>query len=399
MRTVQLLFMVIFLVFYSLISFGTLKSLINLTSATNKKKVIWAILISSALIVICFVLLFIWPINVRNTKDYTYHLIFNVILSVDFVFKIPLAFSFIIGVFLNQKRKSIIYITGFVLSICISTSVFYGFVFGTKDLIVNNVELEFPNLPGDFNGITLMQISDTHLGSFLHSKKLMLKVQNETRKIDPDIILFTGDLVNNFSNELVGWDGVFKDITQNRECFSILGNHDYGNYTNWNSDEEKIENFNQIVTANDTFGFRLLNNEHAKLNSKTDSIYIVGVENWGHPPFPQYANVEKALAGVPKNAFKILLTHDPAHWDEVIKYTGDIALTLSGHTHGLQWGIMRAGITFSLGYLARHSWGGLYKFNDSFLYVNTGLGTVGIPWRINMPAEITVFTLKRVEVD
>ncbi|MBK6284947.1 MAG: hypothetical protein IPF54_21980 [Draconibacterium sp.] len=143
----------------------------------------------------------------------------------------------------------------------------------------------------------------------------------------------------------------------------------------------------------------MLNNEHAKLNSKTDSIYIVGVENWGHPPFPQYANVEKALAGVPKNAFKILLTHDPAHWDEVIKYTGDIALTLSGHTHGLQWGIMRAGITFSLGYLARHNWGGLYKFNDSFLYVNTGLGTVGIPWRINMPAEITVFTLKRVEVD
>ncbi|MBK6284949.1 MAG: hypothetical protein IPF54_21990 [Draconibacterium sp.] len=102
----------------------------------------------------------------RNTKDYTYHLIFNVILSVDFVFKIPLAFSFIIGVFFNQKRKSIIYITGFVLSIGISTSVIYGFVFGTKDLIVNNVELEFPNLPGDFNGLTLMQISDTHLGSF-----------------------------------------------------------------------------------------------------------------------------------------------------------------------------------------------------------------------------------------
>jgi hypothetical protein len=391
--------MVIFLVFYSLISFGTLKSLINLTSSANKKKILWAILIYSALILICFVLLFIWPINVRNTKDYTYHLIFNVILSVDFVFKIPLAFSFIIGFFFNQKQKSIIYITGLVLSIGISTSVIYGFVFGTKDLIVNNVELEFPNLPGDFNGLTLMQISDTHLGSFLHSKKLMLKVQNETRKIDPDIILFTGDLVNNFSNELVGWDGVFKEITQNKECFSVLGNHDYGNYTNWNSDEEKIENYNQIVSTNDSFGFRLLNNEHAKLKIKTDSIYIVGVENWGHPPFPQYANVEKALDGVPENAFKILLTHDPAHWDEVIKYTGNIALTLSGHTHGLQWGIIRAGITFSLGYLARHNWGGLYKFNDSFLYVNTGLGTVGIPWRINMPAEITVFTLKRVEVD
>ncbi|HPE75214.1 MAG TPA: metallophosphoesterase [Draconibacterium sp.] len=321
------------------------------------------------------------------------------ILSVDFIFKIPLAISFIIGVFINQKQKSIIYLTGLILSIGASTSVLYGFVFGTKDLIVNNVELEFPNLPGNFNGLKLMQISDTHLGSFLHSNKLMLKVQNETRKINPDIILFTGDLVNNFSNELVGWEGIFKDITQNKECFSILGNHDYGNYANWKNEEEKIENYNQIISANSTFGFKLLNNEHAKLKSKTDSIYIIGVENWGHPPFPQYANVEKALAGVPENAFKILLTHDPAHWDEVLKFTGDFGLTLSGHTHGMQWGIMRAGITFSPAYFARQKWGGLYKFKNSFLYVNTGLGTVGIPWRINMPAEITVFTLNRVKVD
>lgn len=399
MRTVQLLFMVIFLVFYSLVSIGALKSLVNLSSSSNKNKVIWSVLISTTLILISFVLLFIWPITVRNTKDYTYHLIFNVILSVDFIFKIPLAISFIIGVFINQKQKSIIYLTGLILSIGASTSVLYGFVFGTKDLIVNNVELEFPDLPGNFNGLKLMQISDTHLGSFLHSKKLMLKVQNETRKINPDIILFTGDLVNNFSNELVGWEGIFKDITQNKECFSILGNHDYGNYTNWKNEEEKIENYNQIISANSTFGFKLLNNEHAKLKSKTDSIYIIGVENWGHPPFPQYANVEKALAGVPENAFKILLTHDPAHWDEVLKFTGDFGLTLSGHTHGMQWGIMRAGITFSPAYFARQKWGGLYKFKNSFLYVNTGLGTVGIPWRINMPAEITVFTLNRVKVD
>ncbi|GAB1452371.1 hypothetical protein MASR2M47_24270 [Draconibacterium sp.] len=227
----------------------------------------------------------------------------------------------------------------------------------------------------------------------------MLKVQSETNKIDPDIILFTGDLVNNFSNELIGWDSIFKGITQNRDCFSILGNHDYGNYTTWKSEAEKIENFNQIVSGNKTFGFRLLNNEHVKLKTKTDSIYIVGVENWGHPPFPQYANIEKAVAGIPKDAFKILMTHDPAHWDEVIKYRGDFGFTISGHTHGMQWGIMRAGITFSLIYFTRQKWGGLYKFNDSYLYVNTGLGTVGIPWRINMPAEITVFTLKRVEID
>lgn len=335
----------------------------------------------------------------RNTKDYTFHLIFNVLLSADFVFKIPLAFSFVIGFLFSQKRKSIVYTMGLILSIGISSSVIFGFVFGTKSLVINNVELEFPNLPQHYDGFKLMQISDIHLGNFLQCKNLMLKVKSETKKINPDIILFTGDLVNNFSSELIGWDSIFKEITHNRDCYSILGNHDYGNYTTWKSESEKIENFNQLESAHKTFGFQLLNNEHVKLKSNTDSIYIVGVENWGHPPFPQYANIEKAVAGIPKDAFKILMTHDPAHWDEVIKYRGDFGFTISGHTHGMQWGIMRAGITFSLIYFTRQKWGGLYKFNDSYLYVNTGLGTVGIPWRINMPAEITVFTLKRVEID
>jgi len=399
MRTFQLLFIVIFLVLYVLLSFGALKSLIKISSSSKRKKVTWSILIVSTLILIGFVLLYIWPLTTRNTKDYTFHLIFNAILSIDFVFKVPLALSFLFGSFFNQKCKPIIYIIGLVLSLGVSVSVIYGFVVGARSLVIKNVELEFPNLPQNYDRLKLMQISDIHLGNFLHSEKLLMKVQSETKKINPDIILFTGDLVNNFSNEFVGWDSVFKEITQNRECFSILGNHDYGNYTSWKSEAEKIENFNQIVSGNETLGFRLLNNEHVKLKSKTDSIYIVGVENWGHPPFPQYANIEKAVAGIPKDAFKILMTHDPAHWDEVIKHRGDFGLTLSGHTHGLQWGIMRAGMSFSLGYLTRHNWGGLYKFNDSYLYVNTGLGTVGIPYRINMPAEITVFTLKRVEVD
>ncbi len=391
--------MVIFLIIYSLISLGALNSLLSITSFANKKKVRWSILISSALILICFVLLYIWPLTTRNTKDYTFHLIFNAILSVDFVFKVPLALSFLFGRFFNQKCKPIIYIIGLVLSLGVSSSVIYGFVVSARSLVIKNVELEFPNLPQNYDGLKLMQISDIHLGNFLHSEKLLMKVQSETKKINPDIILFTGDLVNNFSNELVGWDKIFKRITQSKECFSILGNHDYGNYTSWKSEAEKSKNFNQIVSGNETFGFRLLNNEHVKLKSKTDSIYIVGVENWGHPPFPQYANIEKAMAGIPSTAFKILMTHDPAHWQEVIKYRGDIGLTLSGHTHGMQWGIIRAGMSFSLSYLTRHNWGGLYKFNDSYLYVNTGLGTVGIPYRINMPAEITVLTLKRVKVN
>ncbi len=399
MRTFQLLFIVIFLIFYTFLSLGALKNLVKIASATKKNKIKWLIIISSALILIGFVILYIWPITPRNTKNYTFHIILNTLLSVDFAFKLPLAFSFVIGIFFSHKRRVIVYSMGLILSIGISSSVIFGFVFGKKSLVINKVELKFRNLPQNFDGFKLMQISDIHLGNFLYSQQLMKKVKLETQKIEPDIILFTGDLVNNFSNELNGWDDVFNEITRNKICFSILGNHDYGNYTDWESAAEKTENFNQIVKGNENFGFRLLNNEHVKLKSKTDSIFIVGVENWGHPPFPQYANIEKAVAGIPKSAFKILMTHDPAHWDEVVKYRGDFGLTLSGHTHGMQWGIIRAGITFSLIYLTRHNWGGLYKFNDSYLYVNTGLGTVGIPWRINMPAEITVLTLKRVEVD
>lgn len=399
MRSVQLLNLVIFLVFYSLISFGALKSLLHLTSLVNRKKVRWSIFIISGIILIGFVLLFIWPMNVRSIKDYSIHLIFNTLLSADFIFKIPLALSFVTGYFFAPKGKAVIYIMGLIFSIGFSSSVIFGFLFGTKRLVINKVELQFPNLPQNYDGLKLMQISDIHLANFFHSQKLMTKVERETKGIDPDIILFTGDLVDNFSNELDGWDKVFREITRNKECYSILGNHDYGNYSNWKSEAEKMENFNKIVSGNKDFGFHLLNNEHVKLKSKSDSIYIVGVENWGHPPFPQYANIERAVEGIPKNAFKILMTHDPAHWDEVIKYRGDFALTLSGHTHGLQMGIVRAGITFSLIYFTRQNWGGLYKYNDSNLYVNTGLGTVGIPWRINMPAEITVLTLKRVEVD
>jgi len=391
--------MVLFLIFYSLLSFGTIKSLLAITVPAHRKKVLWSTLLISAFIIVSFLLLYIWPFTARNTTDYTFHLIFNAILSVDFVFKISLSLSFLLGFFFSQKQKLIVYSMGLILSIGISSSVIYGALFGTKELVVNKIELNFSNLPESYNGFKILQMSDIHLGNFLKSKQLMLDVKNETEKINPDLILFTGDLVNNFSNEIDGYTPIFQKITENKLSYSILGNHDYGNYSDWKSEAEKTENFNELVKAHQTFGFTLLNNENVKLKLQSDSIYIIGVENWGHPPFPQYANLEKALTGIPENAFKILLSHDPAHWEEVIKMRGDIALTLSGHTHGMQWGIKKAGITFSLSYLTRMNWGGLYYYGKSQLYVNTGLGTVGIPWRINMPAELTVITLERVEID
>jgi hypothetical protein len=272
-------------------------------------------------------------------------------------------------------------------------------LFGKNEIVINQIELKFQHLPKSFDGYKMVQISDIHLGSFIHSKKLMEKVSNEINRINPPIILFTGDLVNNFSNEINSWEEIFKTINIGRISYSILGNHDYGNYSSWDSEELKEENFERIVSAHQQFGFNLLRNQNAPLVIENDTIYIIGVENWGHPPFPQYAELEKAMTGIPKKSFKILLTHDPAHWESVIKEQKDIDLSLSGHTHGLQWGIKKAGILFSPSYLIRKNWAGLYKSGNAQLYVNTGLGMVGIPWRINMPGEITVIQLKRVEID
>lgn len=399
MRTFQLFPIILFLVFYTLITFGAIKGLLLISLPVNRIKVFRLMLIISMAVLICFVLLYIWPLTTRNTKEYTWHLIFNALLSIDFVFKIPLALSVLIGIPFSVKIKSVVYYMGFLLSIATVCSVLYGTLFGGKNLLVNQIELEFRGLPSSFDGYKIVQISDLHVGGFMNSKQLLNEVRTKTVTINPEIILFTGDLVNNFANELDDWKEIFQEISVNRVCYSILGNHDYGNYTNWISESDKIENFNRIVSSHKELGFELLNNEQTLLKSGTDSIYIIGVENWGHPPFPQYANLEQAMNGVPKNAFKILMTHDPSHWDQIIKQRGDIQLTLSGHTHGMQWGIIKAGITFSLSYFTRKNWGGLYNYRNSYLYVNTGLGTVGIPWRINMPAEMTVITLKRVEID
>lgn len=353
----------------------------------------------SVALLLSFFILYVWPNSARNTGEYSVYLIYNSLLSFDFVFKLPLSVFFLLGFILPRKKVLTSHFIGLIISLCLGGSIVYGVMFGRNSFVVNRVELDFKNLPKAFDGYRVVQISDTHLGGFIHSKKVMKKTRNEIEAINPDLILFTGDLVNNFANELKGWQELFSELTHNKKAFSILGNHDYGNYTNWESDTEKDENFEKIVAANQSFGFKLLRNEHVKLYSDSDFIYLIGVENWGHPPFPQYANLNKAMVGVTENTFKILMTHDPAHWDAVVKNRQDIDLSLAGHTHGMQWGIKKAGILFSVASLVHTNWAGLYRYGNSQLYVNTGLGTVGIPMRINMPPELTVFTLKRVEVD
>lgn len=399
MRSFPLMFLLIFLGFYLLITIGSIVSLSKIVSKKKRTQTRNIIIGYSLFILLSFVYLFVWPQNARSTENYKWYLIYNVILSIDFIFKIPLAFSFILGLVLFRIKNTVSYFIAFIISICLGTSVLFGSLFGKNEIVINRIELEFANLPKNFNGYKIVQFSDTHLGSFLHSKKLMNKAVKSINELNPSLILFTGDLVNNFASEVNGWSETFQKINQKQNSFAILGNHDYGNYSNWTDETAKTANFDRIVDSHRELGLTLLRNENAVIKEGTDSIYIIGVENWGHPPFPQYADLDKAMKNVPENTFQILLTHDPAHWDSVVKERQDIELSLAGHTHGLQWGIKKAGINFSFSYFIRKNWGGLYSYGNSKLYVNTGLGMVGIPWRINMPGEITLITLKRVEIN
>ncbi len=398
MRSFQMIFLLLFVLFYAIINFAALKNLIQSFSRKWKKQITWIFCIYSLFLIGTFVFLYIYPYNPRHAHNYTVYLYFNAGLFTDFVIKLILAFSFLLYFpFRKKAAAQTILMAGIIIGIGTGLTMIYGTWLGKRNLKITNVELKYDRLPPSFDNYKIVQISDLHLGSFLHSTGLLEKTKSKIKEINPDLLLFTGDLVNNFGKETVGWKTILNQINTGYPSYSILGNHDYGDYTDWNSKNEKENNFEEILEAHREMGFHLLRNEHIFIRLKRDTIYLAGVENWGKPPFPQLANLNKALKGIPQNAFKILMTHDPSHWEKEIKGKRDIDLTLSGHTHGLQWGIKTAGIPFSLAYLIEKYWGGLYQSNNNYLYVNTGLGTVGIPWRIDMNPEITVFTLKRRE--
>ncbi|HEY4786414.1 MAG TPA: metallophosphoesterase [Bacteroidales bacterium] len=272
----------------------------------------------------------------------------------------------------------------------------WGMVKGRFNFRVEHVKLTFPNLPKSFDGLKIAQVSDIHIGSFNGFTTQVEEAIDMLNAQDADILFFTGDLVNNFSEELEGWIPILSRMKSKYGKYSILGNHDYGDYyKNWSSKEEKAENFKKIEEAHAEMGFQLLNNQSVKLSRNGDEIAVIGCENWGHPPFPQYADFKKASEGTESMPFKILLTHNPDHWDDKIQGQTDVDLTFSGHTHGMQFGIRIAGTELwsPAQYKYKH-WAGLYKEGNQFLYVNRGLGYIGYPGRVGMPPEITVIELK-----
>ena len=400
MRSFQIISLLIFIIFYGLITIGAFQNIKTTVNGKYRQKVVWFFWVYTVLLIFSFIYLYIYPNEPKGATNYVLYFFYNTILFIDVVVKIPLSITFLFYLFFSRKNKSkTILFSGLILSFCLATLIIYGTILGNQNIKVNQVELNFSNLPPNFSQYKIVQISDIHLGSLLEFSNLLEKTAININKINPDLILFSGDLVNNFSNETIRWENTFNDINAKGNSFSILGNHDYGNYSRWPDEESKQNNFEGIIKSHKKLGFTLLRNENVVIKMGNDSIFLIGVENWGHPPFPQYANLDSAMFNIPENAFKILMTHDPAHWEAQIAGKKKIELTVSGHTHGLQLGIKPAGIPFSLAYLTRKNWSGLYQSDNSYLYVNTGLGTVGIPWRIDMPPEITVFTLKGIEIE
>ncbi|MCB0283141.1 MAG: metallophosphoesterase [Calditrichaeota bacterium] len=292
----------------------------------------------------------------------------------------------------SMTRKQFLNKLGIIIAAVPFASALYGITWGRFDFIVRKHKLYFKNLPAEFNGLRVVQFSDFHIGSFSHytdEVKRAIDLINEQR---PDLLLFTGDIVNNVADELERYMPILQNLEAGIGKYSVLGNHDYADYVRWYTDQQKQENMIRLRQMQDELGLQLLLNDSQKIFYKDNFIELLGVENWGLPPFPQYGDLEKTRRNVDKNAFKILMSHDPTHFAEQVKGT-DIDLTLSGHTHGAQFGIEIPGWRWSPVDMRYTYWGGLYKVNEQYVNVNTGLGFIGFPGRVGMPPEITLFEL------
>lgn len=287
---------------------------------------------------------------------------------------------------------------GATLTLIPAFSFIYGMVRGAYKYKVHKVKVKAPNLPEAFHGFKIVQLSDMHSGSFFSNTPLQTAF-NLVLEQKPDIIFFTGDLVNNEAAETAMHLESYKMLKARYGVFSCLGNHDYGDYKVWESEEAKAKNLEDLKEVHRASGWRLLMNEHVPIEKDGQKIAVLGIENWGgNLRFPRYGKLENAHAGTEEYPFKILLSHDPSHWDVQVsqeaKYK-DIDLTLSGHTHGMQFGIEIPGFKWSPVQYAYKHWAGLYKQDNQHLYVNRGLGFLGYPGRVGIWPEITVIELER----
>lgn len=294
----------------------------------------------------------------------------------------------------HGRRWRWLSLTGGVIAIVAFLAMWWGTLVNRFRVDVREVDFEFPHLPAAFDGFKIVQISDLHVGTYGDDDRFVRKLVGVINGLHPDAVMFTGDIVNRHSSELIPFVDALSGIEAPYGVFSILGNHDYGDYADWPSEADKAADVAALCAMQESMGWKLLLNQTEFMHSGRDSIAVIGVENIGDPPFRIYGSLHKAYPAVGDSVGKILLSHNPAHWTDSIAGHDDvnIALTLSGHTHAMQ--IEVAGMSPAA--LRYATWGGMYgdEAGRHALYVNIGAGTVGMPMRLGATPEITLITLK-----
>lgn len=292
------------------------------------------------------------------------------------------------------ERRKFLSILAIGSSAMLAAAIVDGIIFGKFRHRIKRVTLHLKNLPKNFKGYKIIQISDVHSGSFDDPTKLQHAIDLINQQ-NPDLVLFTGDMVNVYADEFKPFIPLFSQIKAKDGKFSVLGNHDYGFYGEWNTLQEQQKNVPNLIEYQKEAGFKMLRNEHHIIEKNGEKIYLLGVENWGEPPFPQLGDLDKTLAGIPTEAIKILMSHDPTHFDQKVKqHPANIQLTLSGHTHGMQFGLDLGNIKWSPVQYRYKKWADLYKSMGKYLYVNRGFGVIGFHGRVGIYPEITLIELE-----
>lgn len=314
-----------------------------------------------------------------------------------FLFAVPklnMVFCSLLGLpfnyLLHWPKAPFVY-AGFLLAAINTGIILYGSFVGKTRFEVKEVAFQSPRLPEAFDGYRIVQLSDIHIGSWKGNERALQRMIDIVNEQHPDLIVFTGDLVNNLTTELNGFEKILSGLQAKDGIYSILGNHDYGAYHRWNSPREQATNLSELKKRQADMGWKLLNNEHALLYHGGDSIALIGVENEGEPPFSQHGDLPKAIRGT-EGMFQLLLSHNPTHWRREVLPQSEVDLMLAGHTHAMQMALGR----YSPSSFVYPEWGGMYTAEKGRgLYVNVGLGFVGIPFRFGAWPEITVLTLER----
>ena len=371
------------------IDFGIYKSLVHFKCGNSTKR---GYCIFSVIVWVIFLLAILVPKkDIGNDGLVVIMWMLFSVLSIYVAKLLFLLFSLICSIFVKSKNCLI---APCIIALSSLGLLLYSSAVTPYQINVSNIDIEFDNLPKAFDNYKIVQFSDLHLGSYISGSTFIDELVDSINAQNANITVFTGDIVNRQSNEMAVYTECLKKLCSPDGVFSVLGNHDYGDYMHWESEGMKKLDVESLVSMQQRMNWTILNNSHTIIRNGNDSIALIGVENWGDPPFKMYADLSSSYPNLNDSTFKILLSHNPAHWDAEIIDKTNIALTLSGHTHAMQCAFHIFGKYISPAVFRYTRWSGLYTNQEKqYLYVNSGIGEVAIPARIGVKPEITVITL------